>query len=395
MKIISLLIVLIFTLTGCVGQKNQFPKLAIVAAEKINISGDSTTIYLGGYGSSMVYNPADSCFYLITDRGPNMDGMTSESKVFPVTDFTPSIGRFRLQGDSLVLLEKITLKESDGRPFTGLPNTDGDGVTGEVAYDIFGNIITNPSRGLDSEGLTIASDGTFWVSDEYAPFVMQFSRAGLLMRELTPSKGLPAYYAKRRPNRGMEGLTISKDKSRLYGIMQSPLYVPDKSTKNVSVNNRILEIDLVSGKTREFIYMMEHPKNVVSEICLVSDSVMLVLERDVDFPKDGKGFKKVYKINLNNATDISGKEIEMLSASKLKAIQIKPVTKELFVDILSAIPDYRHDKPEGITLMGDSILCVVNDDDFGITATANGRLAPKLDNKGNLDRNVVYFIPIP
>lgn len=381
---------------ACSSVKNSTdnPVVAHVAAERITLKGDSTSVYIGGYGSSMVYNSADSCFYLLTDRGPNVDGPTSESKVFPIADYAPTIGKFRLIGDSLVLLEKITLKHTDGTPFTGLPNTEGDGVTGETAYNLNGEIITNLGRGIDTEGLAIAPDGTFWVSDEYAPFVMQFDRNGILLREMSPSAGLPAYYAKRRPNRGMEGLTISKDGRKLYGIMQSPLYMPDKSTKDVSVNNRILIISLDDYTTTEYIYQMESPKNMVSEISFINDSTMLVLERDGDFPKKGKGFKRIYKINTTQATDVSDKEIEMLSSSELQEKGIKTVIKELFIDILREIPTYRHDKPEGITMIGDSILCVVNDDDFGINAAGNGKYTPKLDTNGELDKNSVYLIKV-
>lgn len=388
------IIILAAFLYACSSVKtsNTYTTVAHVAAEKIAIECDSTPIYIGGYGSSMVYNSADSCFYLLTDRGPNIDGETSESKIFPIADYAPTIGKFRLVGDSLVLVEKITLKQADGTPFTGLPNTEGDGVTGETAYDLNGDVITNSSRGLDTEGLALSSDGTLWVSDEYAPFVMQFDRNGLLIREMSPSAGLPTYYAKRRPNRGMEGLTISKDGRKLYGIMQSPLYMPDKSTKDVSVNNRILVINLDNNTTTEYIYRMESPNNVVSEISFVNDSTMLVLERDGDFPKNGKGFKRVYKINTTQATDVSDREIEMLSLSELHKQGIEAVGKVLFVDILVAIPDYRHDKPEGIAMIGDSILCVVNDDDFGINAAGNGKYVPKLDSEGHLDKSVVYFI---
>lgn len=396
MRNIVLLAFLSATVVGCKQPATsvRLPQFATVAAETVQVEGSPDAVYLGGYGSSMVYHPIDSCFYLLTDRGPNVDGLSSESKVFPITDYTPTIGRFRLKGDSLVLVEKILLKDSLGRCFTGLPNSKGDGVTGEVAYNLSGEIINNPSRGIDSEGLAIAPDGTFWVSDEYAPFIMQFDRNGVLLRQFTPSKGLPAYYAKRRPNRGMEGLTISKDGKKIIGIMQSPLYIPDKSTKDVSVNNRIIEIDLQNGNTREFIYTMENPLNVVSEICLTNDSSIFILERDGKFPQDGKGFKRVYKIDIRNATDISGKEVEMLSAQELAKQNITPVSKELFVDILTAIPDYRHDKPEGISFIGDSILCVVNDDDFGINATTDATYIPKLDATGRLDKNTVYFIAV-
>lgn len=370
------------------------PQAAIVTAKTITIPGEEPPVFLGGYGSSMVYNPTDSCFYILTDRGPNVDGLTSESKVFPLPDYSPMIGRFRLQGDSLKLVENIILKDSTGLNLVGLPNKEGDGVTGEVAYNLSGEIIRNPSRGIDSEGLALGPDSTFWVSDEYAPFIMQFDRQGKLLRELSPSKGLPAYYAKRRPNRGMEGLTISRDGKYLYGIMQSPLYYPDKSTKDKSLNNRIIQIDLTNNTTKEFIYQLEAPKNIVSEITSINDSTFLVMERDGDFPKDGKGFKKVFQINLKEASDVSGNPVDPFTSEELIAAKILPVKKELLTDLLTAIPGYRHDKPEGITMYNDSTLCVVNDDDFGIDASSDGKFVPKTDASGQLEKNTVYFIRV-
>ncbi|MGL4851798.1 MAG: esterase-like activity of phytase family protein [Phocaeicola sp.] len=373
-------------------EKVNYPTFASVAAETIYLAGNDTPIYWGGYGSSMVYHEVDSSFYLLTDRGPNVDGLTPESKVFPLLNYAPTIGQFRLVDDSLILVKTITLKNEAGQNLTGLPNSEGDGVSGEVAYTMDGEILTNPTLGLDSEGLAVAPDGTFWVSDEYAPFVMQFDPNGLLLQLFSPGNGLPDYYAKRRPNRGMEGLTLSKDGTRLYGIMQSPLYYPDKSTKDQSVNVRILEITLATGRSKEFIYQIDSPKNMVSEITFVNDSTLLVMERDSKFPKEGKGFKRVFSIDINGATDVSNLAIELLTHEELASQQIQPTKKTLFVDLLVAIPGYRHDKPEGITLIGDSILCVVNDDDFGIDATSDGKYEPKVDAEGNLDQNVVYFI---
>ncbi len=357
------------------------------------VTSTGDTLCFGGYGSSMAYDRQDSSFYLLTDRGPNVDGKSPESKMFPFPEFSPTIGRFKVEGDSLILQEAITLKDSDGTPFLGLPNRDGDGVTGEVAYDIQGNVITSDYKGIDSEGLTLASDGTFWVSDEYAPFVMHFAKDGKLLKEMTPGNGFPDYFAKRRPNRGMEGLTISKDGSKLYGVMQSPLYIPDARTKNTSVNNRILEIDLNSGATREFIYQLESPKYVVSEITFIDDSTMLVLERDGKFASQGfVPFKRIYKINIASATDVSNIEIEMLSNEQLAEQFISPVTKELTVDILKEIPDYSHDKAEGMAIIDGNILAIVNDDDFSAFETEDGGFRPKVNSKGEVDHSVVYFV---
>lgn len=395
--IITLFIVTILCGCGANRTKKLYPTLAHVASEMIVIDGHPVPVHFGGYGSSMVYHPADSCFYLLTDRGPNVDGSTPESKVFAVPAYSPTIGRFRLNGDSLLLVEKIVLREADGTPFTGLPNTEGDGKTGEVAYDINGRVLVSEGRGLDTEGLAIAPDGTFWVSDEYASFVMQFDRQGKLLKELSPfNGGLPAHYARRRPNRGMEGLTINRSGDRLFGIMQSPLYYPDASTKNHSVNNRIIGINVLNGDVFEYIYQMEHSQNVVSEICFVNDSILYVLERDGEFPKNGKGFKRIYSVNIAAATNIGSRIVELFTEEELQQESISPVKKTLLCDIMEVLPAYPHDKPEGITLVGDSILCVVNDDDFGINVPekADGSYVSKTSANGMPDRNVVYFIRI-
>lgn len=39
---------------------------------------------------------------------------------------------------------------------------------------------------LDSEGLALAPDGSFWISDEYGPFVYRFSAQGRLLQAIRP-----------------------------------------------------------------------------------------------------------------------------------------------------------------------------------------------------------------
>ncbi len=371
---------------------STLPHAMMVPYELFYPEGETEPISLGGYGSAMAYNAADSVFYLLTDRGPNADGMTSESKVFPMPLYAPTVGKFAWRNDSLVLLEKIALCDNNAIPLNGLPNREGDGVTGEVAYNLAGEVVTNPSLGIDSEGIALMQDGSFWISDEYAPFMMHFDPKGKMIKKWYPGNVLPDYYAKRRPNRGMEGLTVNGNNTKLYGIMQSPLYWPDPSTKNQSVNNRIVEIDLATGVTRDFIYPLDHPKNMVSEIVWVNDTTFLVLERDGKFPKEGKGFKKVFKINIANATNVAHQMVEPYTAHQLDSLQISTVKKELCIDILAAIPGYSHDKPEGIALLNDSTLMVVNDDDFAVNETPDGKYEPKRNRAGNVDRSWIYFV---
>src|SRR5262249_51500062 len=149
------------------------------------------------------------------------------TKVEPLPTFTPSIGKFKLTGDEAQLEQVIPLQAADGTPFSGRVSTLAS--TGEVITDLNGNVLAPDPNGFDSEGLVALADGTFWVSDEYGPFIAHFDATG---REMAPrlspfDDSLPAELAKRIPNRGMEGLTITPDGTTLVGIMQSALQQDD------------------------------------------------------------------------------------------------------------------------------------------------------------------------
>ena len=96
--------------------------------------------------------------------------------------------------------------------------------------------------------------------------------------------GLPEVLARRRPNRGMEGLAYDAGADMLFGIMQSPLYNPDASTKDTAVFCRIVALRPTDGRTAQYLYPLEDPGNVVSELCALGGGDLLVLERDAEFP---------------------------------------------------------------------------------------------------------------
>ena len=347
----------------------QFPKKSVVPAKFKNISG--LPIRYGGYGSDLAYNPADSTFWLLTDRGPNLDGPTSDSKVFPDTSFNPHIGIFRLCGDSLMLVKEIPLSDADGMPLNGLPLTNGSrAVNGEQALDLNHKPLRGSSRGIDPEGLAIASDGSFWISDEYGPLLLRFSPSGRLIQTLSPSNGgLPSRYARRRPNRGLEGLCINPADGTVYGILQSPLQGSDKRVLPLFARS-------ANGELRDFDYPLSPEAQGVSALTVLNDSTLLVLERDGKFPSHGKGFKRIFKTTI---------------PAHAKGGMLK---KKLYLDILQAVPLYCHDKVEGMALIGKRMIAIANDDDFGLS-NLKGRPAVKRTPTGIPDSNEVIFIPQP
>lgn len=365
---------------GCASSARQaepWPQALSVPFRTAGVEGMDATVRLGGYGSDLAFSAGDSTFWLLTDRGPNVDGAAPDSKIFPLPDYVPRIGVFRREGDSLRLVRDILLCDGLGQPFSGLPQEEGDGQTGETALDVEGRQLPAAGRqGIDPEGLALMPDGTFWVSDEYGPFLMHFSAEGRCVEVRSPfNGGLPAPYARRRPNRGMEGLCASPDGTLLYGILQSPL--TDGAGYASADELPLCVISLSSGEVREYLYPLDAGAEGVSALACVDDSTLLVLERDGAFPEAGRGCKLIYRVNLPEA--VPGQPLRL--------------HKTLEVDVLKAVPDYAHDKAEGLALVGDSIIVVVNDDDFGLAAGEGGRpCVTKLNASGRPDFNELVFI---
>jgi hypothetical protein len=330
-------------------------------------------------------------------------------------DFVPQIGKFRLKGDSLTLESVILLKNSNGVNLNGLPNPAGAGATGENPFDINNKPLSTSVDGLDSEGMAMAKDGSFWISDEYGPHLIHFDKTGKTIEKINPfttGRKLPLVLAKRRPNRGMEGLTITPDGKTLVGIMQFPLYNPTSAAVANSLVIRIVTFDIASGDTKQFVYMMDNPTlQAVSEITAIDNNSFLVLERDGSFATEANKatvFKKIFKISLTGATDISdaangangklfgGKTVEELKdAATLTNNSIVPVTKTLIADLMKDIPTlYPHDKAEGLVIINSTTIAVSNDDDFGITGANKVYQKKILAGNGKVDGNGIYFIKL-
>ncbi|MET7259372.1 esterase-like activity of phytase family protein [Dyadobacter fermentans] len=376
-------------------------------------------VYNGGFGSAVVQDPNDHMvFYLLTDRGSNIDGTVADSKVFADPGFAPQIGKFRLIGGQLVLEKTIELKNESGAKLNGLPNPPGFGYTGELALDVNSNTLPNSADGLDSEGLALAKDGTFWVSDEYGPHIVHFDANGKTIERINPfgngtgGRKIPLVFAKRRPNRGMEGLTITPDGKTLVGIMQFPLYNPSASDVSGSLVTRILSFDITTGVSKEYVYLIDRANlQANSEIVAIDNTTFLVLERDGEYATNANRatvIKKVYKIDLGNATDISdpansvngklygGLTVEQLkTAANLSANGIKPVTKTLVADLMTDIPTlYPHDKAEGIAIINSTTIAISNDDDFGVVGVGGAYAQKILPATGAVDRNTIYFVKL-
>lgn len=394
------------------------PPIATFGDVEIGNSADGSSI-------AAVPGSADQ-IYGLTDRGPNVDGRTDDEKVLPVPDFQPRISKFTLSEGNATVEQTIGLTGTDGKPLNGL--VDPQANTGEKMVDMAGNPLPTSDHGLDTEGLVAMPDGTFWVSDEYGPFVVHFDATGREIERLSPFDGtLPAELALRTPNRGMEGLTLTPDGSALVGIMQSALETPGLAGSPKAVPLvRMVVVNLATKDVAEYLYPLSDPDQTgvaVSEILALSNTTFLVDERDGE-PEPGAD-KKIYLADISGATDIGprttvegaiydgsaggllidGKPIETAvgvttdaaAAEVLKDMGIVMATKTLKLDLGGLLTElngngefFGSDKIEGLaTWDGGKTLVISNDSDFGLAGLASKTppftLEPKILADGQQD----------
>lgn len=329
---------------------------------------------LGGMGSGIDYSGKGNSYVLISDRGPK-DGATDYACRFHHMDIVVSPGA--ANPVELKLTDTTLLKNEEGKTFVG-------------TLTAFDAAHQEKSLRLDGEGIRVSPTGNLFIADEYGPFVGEYSHQGKRLRLLPipqrylvdhagskPEEELPPRnLSGRQPNRGMEGLALSPDGSKLYGIMQSPLMQDgglDQANKRIGLNCRILEMTLADGKTREFVYTLEDPVNGVSEILAVDEYTFLVLERDSKGGLEAKT-KKLFLIDIRQASDVS--QIPSLPTKDLPA-GVQAVSKKLFLDLLDPAhglkgPDFP-EKIEGLAFGPDlpdgrRLLMVTADNDFIATS---------------------------
>ncbi|ELS02889.1 hypothetical protein Xen7305DRAFT_00026070 [Xenococcus sp. PCC 7305] len=407
------------------GTKNYSPGTPQLTQYPWDLSGEvlGTTpagqeILLGGL-SGLFYEGTNENgqlqFIATPDRGPNgeptdVDGDGLNERPFPLPDYQARLVRFTLDRETgeIAITQQINLFRQDGvTPITGLPNLQagdpGSAYTDEEPVDLNGNPLDNDPFGADMESIVVAPDGTFWMSDEYRPAIYHFSADGVLIDRFIPigtaaagtdagtfgTETIPEVYAQRRANRGFEGMALNTDNGLLYAFIQSPIDNPDITNTEASEQGlrsdensrnsqvlRILELDPATGQpTGEYVYFLEGSAGVdkIGDAVYVGNGKFQVIERDSGTDTDSKKF--IFEVDLTGATNILGTELsnatdadnalEGQTADELLALGVNAVSKTKILN-LPSIGYLAGDKPEGLALLDDGSLAVINDNDFGL-----------------------------
>ncbi|HYP45396.1 MAG TPA: esterase-like activity of phytase family protein [Propionibacteriaceae bacterium] len=223
---------------------------------------------------------------------------------------------------------------------------------------------------LDIESVVRAKDGSFWIGDEFGPFLIHVSPTG---RVLSSPVGLPGVKSPQNPtlaageaptlpqSRGFEALAAARNGRHLYAIVEGALVnEPDKRRREIH------EFDVRRNRYtgRTWAYQTDEARNVVGDAYLVAAGQLLVVERD-DFEGAEAVTKRVYRVNLRrrDAEGFVTKRlvVDLLKIANPSGIGMAASPGAYGVDRAFSFP---FQSVETVVPLGDNKLLIANDNNY-------------------------------
>jgi hypothetical protein len=226
---------------------------------------------------------------------------------------------------------------------------------------------------FDVESIVKGSDGSYWIGDEFGPYLLHFDRAGRLLAAPVPLEGVVApetaartgVTATARSSKGFEGLAASPDGRYLYGLLEGTV------TGDPAGQLRLNEFDRRAGAYtgKVFRYQLESPDNAIGDAIAVDKDRFLVIERD-----NGQGdtalFKRVY------VADKRDRNHDGL-LDKTLLVDLMNIANPRKLAGAGATFTFPFQTIEDVVILDDRTIAVLNDNNFPFST---GRTAGVADN---------------
>lgn len=350
---------------------------------------------------------ADGTIHLwgITDRGPNgfvekpgSDGRPVKPlRTLSVPTFQPLLVKLALEAPAaagkpgvLRVVEIKPITAADGRPTSGRPAVAPPRSKPMVDPATMLPLPVDPD-GLDTEGLSPAADGGFWIAEEYVPSLLRLTADARMVRRIVPIgavlgdgdnrragcevvEALPEVCLRRADNRGFEGLAQSPDGSRLFTMLQSPPEQEAGAAEEDAVHVPLLLLDPVKGlPLAEYRYRLGEPREKpadlvaadgkISAIAATGNDSLLVLEQSATA-------SRLYEVDLGPVGRPAASPVATVSKRLVADLAaLAPIFNSALNRGASGAPGKLSDlKFEGLALLAPGVVAIINDNDFDIDA---------------------------
>ena len=157
---------------------------------------------------------------------------------------------------------------------------------------------------FDVESVVRAKDGSFWIGEEFGPFLLHVDATGKLLAapvQLPDGRSpqnpylQPGETARIKASRGFEAMAGSRDGRFLYPITEGA-FVDDAVQRRRTIYEFDTAANAYTGRT--WAYQSDQDANLVGDAFMTGRHEMLVIERD-DFQGQAAVIKRVYRIDLD------------------------------------------------------------------------------------------------
>lgn len=217
---------------------------------------------------------------------------------------------------------------------------------------------------LDPESLVHMSDGSFWVGDEFGPFLLHFSAAGELLEAPHAPGGVsaPEYASEGSPanlraSRGFEGLAVSPDTRHLYPMLEGSLPGQEGLLAIYTFDVEARAFTAGGADGWSWRYPLSSPGHAIGSFRLLDERRGLVLERDGLTGAHAR-FKKVFAVTLG-VLDAEG----LLVKTEIADLLCIDDPADLDGDGSTRF-SFPHHTIESMAPVGDDHLLLVNDNNY-------------------------------
>ncbi len=242
---------------------------------------------------------------------------------------------------------------------------------------------------FDPESFQQAPDGSFWIGDEFGPYLLHVDAAGRVIDSpfAIPypkplevlARGRPALQtannadffslptqeardlaANLPDSRGLEGLAINSSGTKLYTLMEGAM-------KDDPIQTRLplQEFDLLNKQftNNYWFYPLDHPDYAIGSIMTLTDERFLVLERDRGQGVDAQ-VKRVYKVDIEG--EFPGATLSKQLVADLMSIADPLAITQPADDVIGMGQQFSMPfiSIEGIYPVDDLTLLIVNDNNY-------------------------------
>lgn len=226
---------------------------------------------------------------------------------------------------------------------------------------------------FDVESIVRMPDGTYWLGDEFGPWLLHFSATGRLLEAPVPLDGVRApenpYLNGAQPDigssKGFEGLVRSVDGRHLYPLLEGTV------SGDTPGDLRFSEFDLCKGAYtgKRFTYRLESTSHAIGDAIAVDRHRFLVIERDGGQGDTAK-FKRIY------LADIRDRDGDGLM-DKTPVADLLDIADPKGLGGFGETFRFPFQTIEDVNLVDDRTLAVLNDNNFPFSS---GRTPGKADN---------------